>query len=127
MTVISFSDHHILVEVREERNDGRVWFTCGIYGWPDGQNKFKTWDLMREMRAEVHGPIVFLGDFNEILWAREKEGGNARPEREMDAFRKCLNDCGLVDLGFRGRALTWSRGSQPSNLIREMLDRFLLV
>ena len=51
--VLSFSEHRILVEVREEWNDGRVWFACGIYGWPDRQSKFKTWDLMRKIRAEV--------------------------------------------------------------------------
>ena len=47
------------------------------------------------------------------------------PEREMGTFRNCLDDCGFVDMGFRGSSFTWSRGSQPSNLIRERLDRFV--
>lgn len=58
---VSFSEHHILVEVREEWRNGRVWFASSIYGWPDRQNKCKTWDLMRNIRATVHG------SFSELL------------------------------------------------------------
>lgn len=49
-----------------------------------------------------------FGDFNEILSCTEKEGGSLRADRDMDAFRSCLDDCGLQDLGFRGSAFTWS-------------------
>lgn len=115
--VLSFSDHHVLAEVKEEWREGRTWYACGVNGWPERQNKQKTWDLMNSLRAEVRGPIIFFGDFNEILWGREKEDGNPRADRDMDAFRTCLDVCGVVDLGFRGSMFTWCRGSQASNLI----------
>ncbi|KAK1661439.1 hypothetical protein QYE76_049598 [Lolium multiflorum] len=59
-----------------------------------------------------------MGDFNEILYAHEKEGGNARPLRMMQKFWECLSDCGLEDLGYIGDIFTWRRGQ-----IRERLDR----
>lgn len=123
--LISFSNRHILVEVKDERRGDYSWFACGVYGWPDRANKPRTWELIREIRRFVAGPLVVFGDFNEILSLEEKEGGAIRGEREMDAFRSCLDDCGLRDLGYRGSAFTWSRGSHPNNMIRERLDRFV--
>ena len=58
------------------------------------------------------------GDFNEILFGNEKEGGNLRPQRCMQAFRDVLRDCNLDDLGYIGDDFTWRRGR-----IRERLDR----
>ena len=43
----------------------------------------------------------------------------------MDAFRFCLDSCGLVNLGYRGNMFTWCRGNHPSSMIRERLDRFV--
>lgn len=63
-------------------------------------------------------PWVILGDFNEILSADEKEGGNPRPYQMMQAFQDCLADCDLDDMGFEGDRYTWRRGD-----IGERLDR----
>lgn len=124
-SLISYSNHHVLVEIMDAENRDSRWFACGIYGWPDRQHKHKTWDLIRTIRRRCRGPLLMFGDFNEILGNHEKEDGNLRPEREMDAFRSCLDECGLQDLGYRGSAFTWSRGSSPSSMIRERLDRFV--
>ncbi|PNT61155.1 hypothetical protein BRADI_5g10935v3, partial [Brachypodium distachyon] len=59
-----------------------------------------------------------MGDFNEILYSHEKEGGNPRPVRMMNDFGDCLVDCELDDLGFSGDRFTWFRGD-----VRERLDR----
>jgi hypothetical protein len=59
-----------------------------------------------------------MGDFNEILYSHEKEGGRRRPNLYMQAFRDGLADCDLEDLGFIGNPFTWKRGR-----IRERLDR----
>jgi hypothetical protein len=59
-----------------------------------------------------------MGDFNEILYSHEKEGGNPRPQSHMQAFRDALVDCELDDMGFSGEVFTWKRGR-----IRECLDQ----
>lgn len=51
--------------------------------------------------------MILFKDFNEILSHGEKEGGNYRHEREIAAFRDCLDLCGLKDLGYRGSTFTW--------------------
>jgi hypothetical protein len=59
-----------------------------------------------------------IGDFNDILFSREKEGGNRRPHSFMKAFQDALTDCELEDIDFLGDKYTWNRG-----IIRERLDR----
>lgn len=125
VSLISFSTHHVLVEIKDDRGDGNRWFACGVYGWPERANKFQTSELLKRVRESVRGPLVVFGDFNEILSMNEKEGGAVRRDCEMEVFRECLDVCGLVDLGYRGSAFTWSRGNNPSNIIRERLDRFV--
>jgi hypothetical protein len=63
-------------------------------------------------------PWVVIGDFNEILFSNEKEGGDPRPDHIMQAFRDALSNCNLHDLGFLGDPFTWHRG-----WIHERLDR----
>jgi endonuclease/exonuclease/phosphatase family metal-dependent hydrolase len=73
----------------------------------------------------LHGqhnlPWAIIGDFNEILFSHEKEGGNPRPLNFMHAFQDTLSDCALEDLGFVGDPFTWKRGR-----IRERLDRVVI-
>jgi endonuclease/exonuclease/phosphatase family metal-dependent hydrolase len=68
---------------------------------------------MRELKAQYDLPWAIIGDFNEITFSHENDGGNPRPEPFMQAFRDALED-----LGFSGDPFTWKRGR-----IRERLDR----
>jgi hypothetical protein len=73
------------------------------------------------LHSQSNLPWALIGDFNEILYSFEKEGGNPRPETYMQAFRDVLNDCNLEDMGYSGDIFTWRRGR-----IRERLDRALV-
>jgi hypothetical protein len=46
-------------------------------------------------------PWIVIGDFNEIMYSHEK-GGNSGPANMMQAFRDCLMDCDLHDMGLTG-------------------------
>jgi endonuclease/exonuclease/phosphatase family metal-dependent hydrolase len=63
-------------------------------------------------------PWLALGDFNEILYNYEKEGGRPRSQQTMQAFHDALKDCELEDMGYVGYLFTWRRGK-----LRERLDR----
>jgi hypothetical protein len=63
-------------------------------------------------------PWLLVGEFNEILFDSEKDGGLLRPQRYMQNFRDALEDCQLEDMAYIGDRFTWRRGS-----IRERLDR----
>jgi hypothetical protein len=65
-----------------------------------------------------------MGDFNEILFQHEKQGGAARPQQCMDMFREALEDCGLEDLGYTCDLFTWRNYHHNVDCyIRERLDR----
>jgi hypothetical protein len=110
--------HTNYIDVKVRESPTKIWRLTGIYGEPKWEDKYKTWDRLRSLRNESNLPWVILGDFNEILYSNEKEGGNPRPHNFMQAFRDVLSDCGLEDLGFSGDQFTWKRGR-----IRERLDR----
>jgi hypothetical protein len=76
-------------------SDMKIWRLTGIYGEPRWEDKYKTWDKLRQLKQINNLPWIVIGDFNEILFSHKKEGGNARPQHYMDAFRNSLMDCGL--------------------------------
>jgi hypothetical protein len=108
------------IDVRVIESQVKIWRLTGIYGEPRWEDKYKTWDKMRELSLNSNLPWVLIGDFNEIAFSHEKEGGNPRPPSFMQAFREVMTDCNLEDFGFSGEVFTWKRGT-----IRERLDRAL--
>ncbi|XP_074306600.1 uncharacterized protein LOC141641852 [Silene latifolia] len=122
--LISYNNNHVMVEVLDASN-APLWRAVGVYGWPETGNKHKTWELLRYAYNGSRVPMVFFGDFNEILSGQEKEGGVIRGERQMDAFREALDDCALQDMGYKGNIFTWQRGLTAETMIRERLDRAL--
>jgi hypothetical protein len=65
-----------------------------------------------------------MGDFNEIMFQHEKQGGVLRPHGCMDKFLSALEDCGLGDLGYSGDTFTWQNHSHTAEgYIKERLDR----
>jgi endonuclease/exonuclease/phosphatase family metal-dependent hydrolase len=46
-----------------------------IYGELKWEDKYKSWDKLRELNGQFNLPLVIMGDFNEILYSQEKEGG----------------------------------------------------
>jgi hypothetical protein len=65
-------------------------------------------------------PWLLVGDFNEILFAHEKEGGKPRRQQQMDSFREALELCGVEDLGYEGDCFTWRNNNhQVEGYIRE--------
>lgn len=65
-----------------------------------------------------------MGDFSEILYNFEKQGGVARTQVFMNCFHDALNFCNLNDLGFEGDIFTWRNNNfRVDGYIRERLDR----
>ena len=63
------------------------------------------------------------GDFNEIVKQAEKSGGRLRPHNQMQQFKEVLDECGFMDLGFKGFPFTWSKHWQNGFSVWERLDR----
>jgi exonuclease III len=83
-----------------------AWRFTGMYGEPRWENKHLTWERLRELNQFGDSPWLVMGDLNDILYPFEKEGGRPRPNRCMKAFRDCLEDCHLMDVGYTGDKFT---------------------
>lgn len=99
-------------------DDDVSWRFTGVYGEPEWNRKHVTWDILRSIKGDPRVPWIGMGDFNEILYNMEKEGGRPRTQRQLQAFHDVLSDCELNDMGFLGDRFTWQRGQ-----ILERLDR----
>lgn len=112
-------------EVEEE--NGAKWRLTVFYGEPSSDKKDRSWSVMRTLNAAsalVRCPWLCLGDFNEVLFGHEKEGGRPKSQTCMDKFREALEVCGLSDLGFSRDMFTWRNNSHTSDrYIHERLDR----
>ena len=67
-----------------------------------------------------------MGDFNEIMHAKEKIGGGARPEGQMRCFREAINRSNMRDIGYVGSDYTWSRRLGRRGWVQERLERALV-
>lgn len=73
--------------------DGVEWRLTGIYGEPRWDQKERTWAALRSIKSNVNEPWIVIGDFNEILYNHEKEGGQPRSQRQLQAFHDALAEC----------------------------------
>ncbi|KAL0303027.1 UNVERIFIED_CONTAM: hypothetical protein Sradi_6170800 [Sesamum radiatum] len=121
ITLQSFSFHHIDITVTE--NGKNSWRFTGFYGHPDAGQRKESWDLLRKLSKKSIRPWLCAGDFNEILSQNEKFGQLARPQWQIDAFRRCLEDCQLTDMGAEGEMFTWSNRRELPQTVRARLDR----
>jgi hypothetical protein len=94
----NITKYHIDMEIKEE--DGFLWRFTGVYGEAHADHKHKTWQDLHDMHIGPTRPWLCVGDFNEILFSHEKQGGRDRSQIYMDWFREALEFCKLRDLGF---------------------------
>jgi hypothetical protein len=122
VTLRSMTKYHIDTEIKDD--EGRVWRFTRVYGESESDQKHKTWEDLRDLKTTPSKPWLCVGDFNEILFSHEKEGGRSKSRACMDRFREALEFCELHDLGFDGDMFTWrNHNHRAAEYIRERLDR----
>lgn len=88
---------------------GHLTFT-GIYGWAEHGQKHNMWNLLKHLGNESDMAWLIGGDFNEILFAHKKRGGNPSDFSSMKAFRDSLDCFNRMDVKLRGYPFTWCNG-----------------
>lgn len=78
---------------------------------------------MRHLSSFVNGLWCCVGDFNAFLHASEKLSAHPPLVKQMEDFGAALEDCQLIDLGFRGYKFTWNNKRPSTANTRERLDR----
>lgn len=103
----------------------RAWRLVNVYFSPYEVERKEQWDFFVQYKSCLGDDWVIWGDMNDILCPEEKLGGLARPSWSFRGFRKFVEDCGLLDLGFSGYPYTWSNNRSGNEYIQERLDRVL--
>ena len=121
MEIVNYTTNHVLAKIIEE--DRFVWYMIGFYGWPNAQQKFKSWKLLAYLKNFVDGPWLCVGDFNAILNASEKLSIRQPQSSQINEFQEALELCQLEDLGYKGYPYTWT-SKRPGDANTKMwLDR----
>ncbi|KAK2435568.1 hypothetical protein QL285_020615 [Trifolium repens] len=123
-TLDSFSSNHIAGSVLDDVND-ETWFFSGVYGFPEEQNKKKTWMLIHHLASKATSRWLCVGDLNDMLSGEDKKGGNSRTLSQLSLGRQTIDACGLLDMGFEGYPFTWTNGREGAENIQCRLDRAL--
>ncbi|KAL2924812.1 Uncharacterized protein RDABS01_022675 [Bienertia sinuspersici] len=102
--------------------DGMLfYFACFLYGDPKLEGRGEVWEALKKLFASNPGPIVLLGDFNQIEFADQKLGGRKYlPGARV--FSDWRVSSGLIDLPTHGPAFTWCNNRETGDLIFEQLD-----
>lgn len=64
-----------------------------------------------------------FGDFNDLLYSRDKKGKHVHPQSLMDDFRNAVDDSSLIELDLKGGDFMWEKSKGTTNWVRERLDR----
>ncbi|XP_078175152.1 uncharacterized protein LOC144568653 [Carex rostrata] len=101
------------------------WILICIYGDPSRYLNPFIWEQIDNLIKDEELPVLCIGDFNAISSMDEKWGGSDVFKSGNMAFRNWVNESGLIDLGHKGPAYTWTNKKSGYLNISERLDRAL--
>ncbi|KAL9241058.1 hypothetical protein vseg_015213 [Gypsophila vaccaria] len=96
-----------------------------FYAFNGHQARLPLWNNLKRIATSIRGPWAVAGDFNNVLSVTERVGG-AVSQTEIEPFRDCLEDCGLVDIFSTGALFTWNNKQHPETRVYSRIDRFLI-
>ena len=111
------------IDVTINKSSGEAWRFTSFYSEPETHMRHESWDLLRYLHRQSSLPWLCAGDFNEITKQSEKVEGRLRPYSQMQIFREVLDECGLMDMGYKGSPFTWSKHYWSGASIWERLDK----
>lgn len=124
LSISSYSLNHIQFTVPIDHANKTATLT-GFYGFPEKQHKWKSRQLLRNLKSSGNSPWMCFGDFNEITCQEDKIGGLPWTPQQSEDFLNAIDACNLLDLGHSHPIYTWSNNRAAPNHIEERLDRAL--
>ncbi|XP_047256075.1 uncharacterized protein LOC124888831 [Capsicum annuum] len=115
---------HVMVKVIP---DPKPWLFSVVYASPDLSTRLSLWEELCQLAQSHNEDWLIGGDFNEVLSSNEKLGGNYPSPKRILEFRQCLDNCSMIDLGYKGCKYTKTnkRHRNRQCLILERLDRYV--
>ena len=122
--IITCSEHsiHSLIKVH---SPSLYFLFTAVYAPPQFNKRKPFWDYLQNLAVNISLPWLLLGDFNDMISEEEKLGGLPVNRTRMMAFRNCLDNYGLMDLGFHGPRFTWTNKSpvwQTNTLRKDLIE-----
>lgn len=122
VTILNSSDQYIHAMVVKDEESLHL---IVVYAAPSVSRRSGLWGELTTIIQGISDPLVIGGDFNTIIRADERTGGNGQLSTDSIAFGNWINDLALIDMGFRGSTFTWHRGKTVNTFIAKRLDRVL--
>ena len=94
------------IDAMIDKNIENEWRLAGFYGESDTVRRHEAWNKLRALNLQPEKPWLCYGDFNEIIRQDEKLGGARRPHNQMQQFKEVIDECGFMDLEFKGSKYT---------------------
>lgn len=111
----------------ESRTRDRNVVIYNVYVPNHYKEKEICWDNLKEsIEGESTTNLIVAGDFNLILHANEKRGGNFTHDPFRNHLEAIIQENELVDIIPKNRRYTWSNRRIGSGNIMECLDNFLV-
>jgi exonuclease III len=104
--------------------DKPPWILVAVYGDASHRDNPRIWKYIINV-AGWNRPMCCIGDFNAITSIEEKFGGSQRMNQNSRRFQEFIFQAGLIDLGFKGPAFTWTNKPNSSQGMHERLDQVL--
>ncbi|KAH7848623.1 hypothetical protein Vadar_005240 [Vaccinium darrowii] len=105
---------------------GHEWHLINLYASTHDGIRKGQWEELLRYRQQSSAEWVLWGDFNDLLWEDEKQGGRRREIWSLRAFRQFVNRLEAIDMGFSGYPFTWANRRYGNGLVKERLDRVLV-
>ena len=111
------------IDVRVISDETEPWRATFVYGELKRELRHVFWDLLHRLNGEWKGPWLCCGDFNEVLGQDEHYSARDRSDAQIELLRSCMEDCGLVDMGYSGPKFIWMNRQDAQCNVRVRLDR----
>lgn len=118
--IISSSNQHIFIQFTI---GGASYGVVFVYAATTIVDRRSLWLSLAQICSNFSDPIFIVGDFNAVLGAHEKSGGNLPRSSSSDDFQAMVDTCNLVQIDHKGSPFTWTNGRKNSAHIEMMLDR----
>lgn len=119
VSILYFDKRMIDISAMIEGHKVHITF---VYGDPVIECRDNVWERLTRMSTSRKGAWPMSGDFNEITWNHEKQGGRKRPETSFLSFKAMLANCGMVEFPHKENQLSWM-GYRSSGKVQCRLDR----
>ncbi|KAL9232283.1 hypothetical protein vseg_007410 [Gypsophila vaccaria] len=107
----------IVAEIQDMRSHCKFLLSL-VYAFNTSAEPMCLWEVLTSFKR-YRGPWVVCGDFNNVLFLNERLGAEVHVA-EIEPFKKCVQECDLVDIKSTGTFFTWN--SKQARINRVIFD-----